>query len=68
MAKKRGQRYKACRNCKLIVEYTEKKCPNCGSTEFSEEYIGEIIIINSDKSEISKKIGIKEGIWAIRIL
>ena len=68
MVQRRKQRYKVCRNCKFIVEYTKTKCPICGSSEFSDEYIGIVIVIDDKKSELANKIGLKEGMWAIRVL
>ena len=58
---------KVCRNCKAILDPNVQKCPYCGSTDFSEEYAGFIIIINAEKSEIAKKKGLKEGMWAIKV-
>ena len=58
---------KACRNCKAIVGPDVDKCPFCGSSDFSEEYTGFVIIVSEEKSEISKKKGLKSGMWAIKI-
>jgi len=58
---------KACRNCKAILEPNVKKCPVCGSTDFSDEYIGFVIIVDEEKSEISKNKGVKKGMWAIKV-
>ena len=57
---------KACRNCKLIVDGTV--CPNCKGNQFSENWKGKIIIIDPEKSEIAKRIGIKiKGEYAIKL-
>lgn len=65
---KRKPKIKVCRNCGLIIENKEvQKCPNCGSTDFSDEYSGFTLIIDSNKSEIAKKTNLKEGKWAIKI-
>jgi len=56
---------RVCRKCKMITE--EKTCPNCGSEQFNDNYKGRIIILNTEKSEISKKIKVdKEGEYAIK--
>ena len=68
MPKREKIRKKVCRNCKAILEPDVKKCPYCGSTDFSEEYIGFVIIIDEEKSELAKKTNLKKGTWAIRVL
>jgi len=68
MPRKKKVGRKACRNCKAILDPDVKKCPICGSTDFSEEYIGFVIVVNEEKSEISKSKGIKKGMWAIKVL
>lgn len=65
MAKK--YRRKVCRNCKAILDPNVKKCPYCGSEDFTEVYSGFIIVIKSDKSEIAKRKNLKEGFWAIKV-
>jgi len=67
MAKKRGLGRKVCRNCKAILHYNVVKCPYCGSTDFSEDFSGFIIVIDSEKSQIAKEKNLKEGMWAIKI-
>ncbi len=49
---------KACKICKRIFEGSE--CPSCGSKEFTENFKGRIVIFDPEKSEIAKKINIKE--------
>lgn len=47
---------------------TEKACPNDGSTELSNEWSGLIIIINADKSQVAKTLGItKSGRYALKV-
>jgi DNA-directed RNA polymerase subunit E" len=56
---------KACKICKII--YEGEKCPKCGSKESTESYKGRIVVFDSEKSEIAKKLGIKEkGNFAIK--
>ena len=56
----------ACRQCKRLI--TGDKCVVCGSTKLSKIWKGRVIILNPEKSEIAKKINIKEpGEYAIRI-
>jgi len=56
---------KACKVCNII--YEGDKCPKCGSKESTESFKGRIIIFDSEKSEIAKKLGIKEkGNFAIK--
>ncbi len=58
---------KVCRKCKLIVDWNVQKCPNCGSEEFSEDWAGFILIVDAERSEIAKKKGLKEGMYAIKV-
>jgi len=56
----------ACRKCKMLT--TEKTCPNDGSTELSNEWSGLVIIINPDKSQVAKTLGItKAGRYALKV-
>ncbi len=56
----------ACRKCRALT--TEKACPNDGSTELSNEWSGLIIIINSEKSQVAKTLGItKPGRYALKV-
>jgi len=58
---------KACRECRKVIEEGDK-CPNCGSTAFTTFWRGYVIIIDPEKSEISKKMGIQTtGKHALRL-
>lgn len=57
---------KACKLCNTMVEEGDK-CPNCGSKEITENFKGRAVILNPEKSEISKKLNIKQaGNYAIK--
>ena len=57
---------KACSTCKIFVEGSE--CPICKNKQFSNNWKGRIYIIDSNKSEIAKKMGIKvKGEYAIKV-
>lgn len=57
---------KACKICNAIYE-TGDKCPKCGAKESTESFKGRAIILNPEKSEIAKKLNIKEkGNFAIK--
>lgn len=57
---------KVCRRCKLFVEGNE--CPLCKSDSFSTSWKGRLIILDTDKSMVSKKIGVKvKGEYAIKV-
>jgi len=64
----RKPKRKICRNCKAIIGKDVERCPYCGSTDLSEDYSGFIVIVNQESSELSKKLNLKEGEWAIRVL
>ncbi len=56
---------KACKICNVI--YEGDKCLKCGSKESTEGFKGRIVVFDSKKSEIAKKLGIKEkGNFAIK--
>ncbi len=61
MAKK-----KACKKCKIFVE--GDKCPICQGNQFSTLWQGRIHILDANKSEIAKKIGINvKGEYTIKV-
>ena len=63
----RKPRLKACRRCGALVPPSERVCPVCGSTEFSEDWEGMIIVIDP-ASELAREINIeKPGIYAIKV-
>jgi DNA-directed RNA polymerase subunit E" len=56
----------ACRKCRMLT--TDKTCPNDGSTELSNEWSGLVIIINPEKSQVAKTLGIaKAGRYALKV-
>ena len=57
---------KACKVCNTIYESGEK-CPRWGSKEHTEGFKGRIHVLNSEKSEIAKKLNLKDkGNYAIK--
>ena len=57
---------KACKLCNTIVEEGDK-CPNCGSKELTESFKGRAVILNPEKSEVAKKLNLKQkGNFAIK--
>jgi DNA-directed RNA polymerase subunit E" len=57
---------KACKECKTI--YEGEKCPKCGSKESTDSFKGRIVVLNSEKSEITPKLDIKDkGNFAIKV-
>ncbi|MEN2975361.1 MAG: transcription elongation factor subunit Spt4 [Candidatus Caldarchaeales archaeon] len=54
-----GSREKVCRVCKRIVVGNE--CDNCGSTNLTTRSSGLIIVIDPEKSEIAKELGLKKS-------
>ena len=57
---------KACRNCRLII--STNLCPDCKTTNVSDDWVGEAIVINPNTSLIAKSMGItKVGRYALRI-
>jgi len=57
---------KVCKNCKIFVK--GEVCPICKNSNFSESWSGRINILDSEKSEIAKKIDIKnKGEYCIKV-
>ncbi|MBU1204062.1 MAG: DNA-directed RNA polymerase subunit E'' [Nanoarchaeota archaeon] len=57
---------KVCKKCGIFV--IGNKCPNCGGNNLSDSWSGRISMINHEKSEIAKKLEIKEnGEYAIKV-
>jgi len=57
---------KACKVCNTIYESGEK-CTRCESKEYTEGFKGRIQVLNPEKSEIAKKLNIKnKGNFAIK--
>lgn len=57
---------KACLRCGALVYRDEEVCPVCGSTNFTEEWSGMIIIL-SDESLVARMTGKKRGQYAIKV-
>ena len=56
----------ACKECHLILE--DKSCPRCPDSEVSREWQGFVEILNPEKSELAKEMGIRTpGRYALRV-
>jgi DNA-directed RNA polymerase subunit E" len=57
---------KACKNCRFISN--GPVCPNCKSTNLSDDWSGLAVIMDAESSEVAKRMGIKApGRYAIRV-
>lgn len=57
---------KACRNCRLITR--GRVCPNCRSSDLSEDFTGLLVVLDPENSELAKRAGIKKkGRYALRV-
>ncbi len=57
---------KACKNCRFISN--GPVCPNCKSTNLSEDWSGLVVIMDPSNSEVAKRMGIKAaGRYALRV-
>ncbi len=66
---RRKPKRKVCVKCKAILPLDVEKCPYCGSTQFTEDFEGIIVVINPEKSEVAKVAGIKHKGWfAIKVM
>ncbi len=58
---------KACKVCRFVSRGSPK-CPNCGSEKLTDRWSGLLYIVNSETSEIAKRIGVKmPGKYAAKI-
>ena len=56
---------KVCKKCKIFVKGSS--CPLCKSSDLTASWKGRIVVMDVDKSEIAKKLGIKvKGEYAIK--
>ena len=56
----------ACKECHLILE--DKSCPRCPDSEVSREWQGFVEILNPEKSDLVKEMGIRTpGRYALRV-
>ena len=56
----------ACKECHLILE--EGSCPRCPDSEVSREWQGFVEILDPEKSELAKEMGIRTpGRYALRV-
>jgi len=61
-----GTRQKVCKKCKVMVD--GDTCPICQGNTLVESWKGKIIVLDSEKSEIAQRIGIKQkGTYALKI-
>ena len=57
---------KACRQCNTITK--ESVCPNCKSTNLSDDYSGVIIILDPEESNIARLMKVtKKSKYALRV-
>jgi DNA-directed RNA polymerase subunit E" len=57
---------KACRECNTLTK--EPVCPNCKSTNLSDDHSGVIIIIDPEHSTIAKLMKVtKKGRYALKV-
>jgi len=56
---------KVCKKCKIFVEGQE--CPICKGHNFSTNWQGRVYIVDTKKSEVAQKVGLKvKGEYAIK--
>jgi DNA-directed RNA polymerase subunit E" len=58
---------KACKKCKMIISQGNV-CPVCGIADLTNKWSGYITVLNIEKSEVAKKLGITmNGRYAINV-
>jgi len=59
-------REKACKNCRMLS--SGAICPNCKSSNLSDDWNGLLVVIDPQNSEVARKLGIKNsGRYAVRV-
>jgi len=57
---------KACKNCRFISN--GQVCPNCKSTNLSDDWSGLVVIMDPASSEVARRMGITApGRYALRV-
>lgn len=57
----------ACRSCKLISS-DAIVCRNCGSSDLTKNWYGYVVVLDPERSEVAKNLGIKNpGKYALRV-
>jgi len=57
---------KACKNCRFIS--SGPLCPNCKSTNLSDDWSGLVVIVEPTNSEVAKAMGVTApGKYALRV-
>lgn len=57
---------KVCKKCRLLFEGSS--CPICKGEQFGDGWKGRVIIVDVNKSEVAKKIGVTtKGEYAIKV-
>ena len=60
-----GAKKKACKSCRILVSGSE--CPLCKSSDLTTTWKGKMVVIDANKSEIAKKVGVNvKGEYAIK--
>jgi DNA-directed RNA polymerase subunit E" len=49
---------KACKSCRLIISHGDT-CPACGSKDLTTKWSGLVMVLNAEKSEVARKLGLK---------
>jgi len=58
---------KVCKNCRLIISQGSV-CPICGQSKMTLKWSGYVVVLNAEKSDIAKKLGIKiNGSYALHM-
>lgn len=60
---------KACRKCRAInYDSQNPRCEKCNSTDLSDDFSGLVYIVDSETSEVAKRLGITQpGEYALKI-
>lgn len=59
---------KVCRDCHRVADPDTNACPSCGSTSFTEDWAGYVVIAHPEESEIAQEMQVTEaGEYALKV-
>ncbi|MEN3000092.1 MAG: transcription elongation factor subunit Spt4 [Acidilobaceae archaeon] len=59
---------KACKECATLAFRDAERCENCGSTSFTDDWEGMVVVIRPEGSSVAQQIGLRKSIMrAIKV-
>ncbi|MCS7106866.1 MAG: DNA-binding protein [Acidilobaceae archaeon] len=59
---------KACKECATLAYRDVERCENCGSTNFTDDWEGMIVVIRPESSAVARHVGLSKSLMrAIKV-